>query len=149
MTAKKQGNSSVPHVDNTQLEHLLEQRHAIAKELHNSTGKAQAEAALAELTSLDETTQMGLLKALAKLHDIDAADVLLAINELTSNKAIRKESRRALIQLAGAKIYPSWTPEPEPGPAIAVTNPPRFWKGFVTETREEGCLLYTSDAADE
>src|SRR2546429_2208427 len=140
MTAKKQGDSSVPHVDNAQLEHLLEQRHAIAKELHNSTSKAQAEVALAELTSIDEAAQIALLKALAKLQDTDAADVLLAMNELTPNKAIRKESRRALIQLAEAKVYPSWTPEPEPGPAIAITNPPRFWKGFVTETREEGEL---------
>src|SRR6266568_3710749 len=136
MTAKKQGNSSVPHLDNAQLEHLLEQRHEIAKELHNSTSKAQAEIALAELSSIDEAAQM----ALAKLQDTDAADVLLAIHELTPNKAIRKEARRALIQLAGAKVYPSWTPEPEPGPAMVVTNPPRFWKGFVTETREEGEL---------
>ena len=140
MTAKKQRDSSVPHVDNAQLEHLLEQRHTIAKELHDSTSKAQAERALAELTSIDEAAQMALLKAMAKLQDADAADVLLAINELTPNKAIRKEARRALIQLAGAKIYPSWTPEPEPGPALVITNPPRFWKGFVTETREEGEL---------
>lgn len=140
MTAKKQGDSSVPHGDNAQLEHLLEQRHEIAEELHNSTSRAQAETALAELTSTDEADQMALLKALAKQQDPDAADVLLAINELTPNKAIRKEARRGLIQLAGAKIYPSWTPEPESGPAVAVTNPPRFWKGFVTETREEGEL---------
>jgi tetratricopeptide (TPR) repeat protein len=140
MTAKKQGDSSVPHVDNAQLEHLLEQRHKIAGELQNSTSKAQAETALAELTSLDEAAQIALLKALAKQQDSDAADVLLAINELAPNKAIRKEARRALIQLAGAKIYPSWTPEPEPGPAVVVANPPRFWKGFVTETREEGEL---------
>ena len=140
MTAKKQGDSSVPYVDNAQLEHLLEQRHKIAEELHNSTSKAQAETALAELTSIDEAAQMALLKTLAKQQDSDAADVLLAINELTPNKTIRKEARRALIHLAGAKVYPSWTPEPEPGPAVVVANPPRFWKGFVTETREEGEL---------
>jgi len=140
MTAKKQVDTSIPNLDNSQLEHLLEQRHTIAKELHDSTSKAQAESALAELTSIDEAAQMALLKAMAKLKDTDAADVLLAINELTTNKAIRKEARRALIQLAGAKIYPSWTPEPEAGPTVAVTNPPRFWKGFVTETREEGEL---------
>jgi tetratricopeptide (TPR) repeat protein len=140
MTAKKQGDSSVPHLDSPQLEQLLEQRHTIAQELHDSTSKAQAERALAEITSTDEATQLALLKAMAKLQDTDAADVLLAINELAPLKAIRKEARRALIQLAGAKIYPSWTPEPEPGPALAVSNPPRFWKGFVTETREEGEL---------
>src|SRR5215471_144373 len=124
MTAKKQGNSSIPHVDSDQLEHLLDQRHTIALELHSSTSKAQAERALAELTSIDETTQLALLKAMAKLQDTDAADVLLAINELAPNKAIRKEARRSLIHLAGARVYPSWTPEPEAGPAIAVINPP-------------------------
>jgi hypothetical protein len=149
MTAKKQGASSDPHVDNALLEHLLEQRHEIAEELHNSTSRVQAETALAELTSIDEADQMALLKALAKQQDPDAADILLAINELTPNKAIRKEARRALIQLAGTKIYPSWTPEPEAGPAVAVTNPPRFWKGFVTETREEGELEIVAAVAVE
>ena len=140
MTAKKQGDSPVPQEDNAQLEYLLEQRHEIAEELHNSTSRVQAETALAELTSINEADQMALLKALAKQQDPDAADILLAINELTPNKAIRKEARRGLIQLAGTKIYPSWTPEPEAGPAVAVPDPPRFWKGFVTETREEGEL---------
>jgi len=138
MAAKKQEHSSVQQVDNAQLEHLLAKRHIIAQELHNSTSRAQAESALAEFTSIDEPTQIAMLKALAKLQDSDAADVLLAINELTPNKIIRKESRRSLIQLAGAKIYPSWTPEPEPGPALEMNRPPRFWKGLVTETREDG-----------
>src|SRR6266487_416185 len=139
MTAKKQTGSSVPREDNAQIQQWLEQRHEIAEELHNSTSRAQAETALAELTKIDEANKVARLKALAKQHDTDTADVLLAINELTPNKAIRKESRRALIQLAGAKIYPSWTPEPEPGlTPLTVANPPRFWKGFVTEIREEG-----------
>jgi tetratricopeptide (TPR) repeat protein len=139
MTAKKEIDSSVPRGDDAQIQRLLEQRHQIAEELHNSTSRAQAETALAELTKIDEASQMALLKALSKQHDTAAADILLAINELTPNKAIRKESRRALIQLAGAKVYPSWTPEPEPGlTPIVVSNPPRFWKGFVTEMREQG-----------
>ncbi len=138
MTREKQKDASVPRGDETLLAHLLEQRHEIAVKLHNSTSRTQAETALAELTTIDEASQMALLKALAKQHDIDAADLLLAINELAPNKAIRKEARRALIQLAGAKIYPSWTPEPEAGPAVIVSNPPRFWKGYVTEKREEG-----------
>jgi len=139
MTGKKEKDSSVPRGDDVQIQRLLEQRHQIAEELHNSTSRAQAETALAELTKLDEASQMALLKALAKEHNSDDADILLAINELTPNKAIRKESRRALIQLAGSKIYPSWTPEPEASPtAVVFDNPPRFWKGFLTETREEG-----------
>jgi tetratricopeptide (TPR) repeat protein len=139
MTTKKKMDSSVSQEDNAQVQRLLEQRHEIAEALHSSTTRAQAETALAEFTKIDEASQLALLKALVKQRDTDAADILLAINELTPNKAIRKESRRTLIQLAGEKIYPSWTPEPEPGPTtLAVDNPPRFWKGFVTETREEG-----------
>lgn len=139
MTAKKQMDSSVSQGNNAQIQRLLEQRHEIAEALHSSTSRAQAETALAEFTNIDEAGQLALLKALAKQHDTDAADILLAINELTANKAIRKESRRALIQLAGEKIYPGWTPEPEPVLIpLAVANPPRFWKGFVTEMREEG-----------
>ena len=139
MTPQKKTNASVPRGDDAQVQGLLEKRHEIAEELHHSTSRAQAETALAMLTNIDQSTQMALLKALAKQQDTDAADVLLAINELTPNKAIRKESRRALIQLAGAKIYPSWTPEPEPAPApLGVANPPRFWKGYVSEMREQG-----------
>jgi tetratricopeptide (TPR) repeat protein len=141
MTSKKDLGTSVSHGNDAQVQYLLEQRHKIAEELHNSTSRAQAETALAGLMNIDEASQVALLKALAKQHDTDAADVLLAINELTPNKAIRKESRRALIQLAGAKIFPSWTPEPEPVPTLlAISNPPRFWKGFVTESREQGEL---------
>src|SRR5260370_41456391 len=141
MTSQKKTNASVPRGDDAQVQGLLEKRHEIAEELHNSTSRAQAESALAELTNIDQSTQMALLKALAKQQDTDAADVLLAINELTPNKAIRKESRRALIQLAGAKIYPSWTPEPEPAPApLGVAHPPRFWKGYVSEMREHGAI---------
>src|SRR5574340_131641 len=138
MAAKKQEHSSVQQADNARLEQLLTRHRIIAQELHNSTSKVQAESALTEFTLADEPTQMAMLKALAKLQDSDAADVLLAINELTPDKTIRKESRRSLIQLAGAKIYPSWTPEPEPAPVFEMNMPPRFWKGFVTETREDG-----------
>ncbi|HKF35408.1 MAG TPA: hypothetical protein VKB35_00790, partial [Ktedonobacteraceae bacterium] len=139
MAPGKHTHTSVPRGDDTQIQGLLEKRHEIAQALHSSTSRAQAEIALAGLMNIDESTQLALLKALAKQQDTDAADILLAINELTPNKAIRKESRRALIQLAGAKIYPSWTPEQEPAPApLGVSSPPRFWKGYVSEMREKG-----------
>src|SRR5229473_3164618 len=138
MTAKKQTKFIIPHGDNAQIQHLLEQRHDIAEELHNSTSRTQAETSLAALMQIDEASQLALLKTLARQHDTDAADILLAINELTPNKAVRKESRRALIQLAGAKVYPSWTPEQETTTPAAVERPPRFWKGYATQMREEG-----------
>src|SRR5437588_9910051 len=113
MASKKDTRAVVAQGDTAQVERLLEQRHEIAEALHNSTSRVQAETALAGISAADEATQMALLKALTRQRDTDAADVLLAVNELSSNKVVRKESRRALIQLAGTKIYPSWTPEPE------------------------------------
>jgi tetratricopeptide (TPR) repeat protein len=138
MASKKDTNAFAPQGDTTQVQQLLELRRWIAEELHGSTSREQAVRALAEISTRDEATQMALLKALARQRDTDAADVLLAVNELTTNKAVRKESRRALIQLAGAKVYPSWTPEQESTAPAPVENPPRFWKGSVTQAREEG-----------
>src|SRR5258708_10819461 len=108
MTSQKKTNASVPSGDDAQVQGLLEKRHEIAEELHNSTSRVQAETALAGLTNIDQSTQMALLKALAKQQDTDAADILLAINELTPNNPIRKESRPTLIQLAGANIHQTW-----------------------------------------
>ncbi len=138
MTSKKSQQPIVPQGDDAHLQHLLEQRHSIADSLRGSSSRIQAETALASITSNAGGTQLALLKALAKQRDVDAADVLLALNELAPDKAVRKEARRSLIQLAGSKIYPSWTPEPE-RPATQVTSyPPRYWKGAAAIIRERG-----------
>ncbi len=145
MTAKKPTHPQLSQNDEARIQLLLARRQAIAEELHGSTSRAQAEEALAAVFAVDEATQMGLLKSLVRVHDVDSADLLLAVHELAPEKAVRKEARRALIQLAGAKVYPSWTPEPEPsalaGPAVE--SAPRFWKGAVAEMREAGELQLT------
>lgn len=138
MTSKKSQQPIVPQGDDAHLQHLLEQRHSIAEALRKSTSRVQAETALASIMSNAENTQLALLKALAKQRDMDAADVLLALNELAPEKAVRKEARRALIQLAGSKIYPSWTPEPERPVVPVASYTPRFWKGVVPIMREMG-----------
>src|ERR1700682_1439996 len=138
MTSKKSQQPFVPQGDDAHLQHLLEQRHSVAEALRGSNSRVQAETTLASITSNAEGTQLALLKAMAKQKDIDAADVLLAIHELAPDKAVRKEARRALIQLAGSKIYPSWTPEPEDSAAPLSSSVPRFWKGQVAVMREMG-----------
>ncbi len=138
MAAKKAKPSFTSPGDETQIEHFLQQRHEIAVELRQSTSRPQANSALASIYEADESTQFSLVRALAKQSDTDAADVLLALHELAPQKAVRKEARRALIQLAGSKIYPNWTPGSEQPTAIAASNPPRFWKGFATLMREQG-----------
>src|SRR5436853_4721521 len=140
MAKKKNMPISVSQEENTQVQHLFEQYHQIANNLHASKDQTQAETALTEINNLPENAQIALLKELSKENQVDAADVLIAINELSPLKSIRKEARRSLIRLEGAKIYPGWNPPVSHTPAFQfpASNPPRFWKGFVTQSREEG-----------
>lgn len=136
MAAKKAKQSQTPVGDEVFIQRILEQRRDIAAELRQSTSRTQASQALAEIFQATPDTQFGLVKALAKQQEVDAADVLLAMHELAPQKEVRKEARRALIQLAGSKIYPSWAPGSEQPTAISSNYPPRFWKGVVTLSRE-------------
>src|ERR1700730_15504685 len=140
MTRKKETDTDVSEEDNAQVQHLLGQFHQLAGNLHSSSSQEEAGAVLSDINTMPEASQLALLKALSKEHDTDAADVLIAINELSPNKSIRKEARRSLIRLEEAKVYPGWNPPVSHTPAIQfpVSNPPRFWKGFVTQSREEG-----------
>ena len=117
MTKKKKAKitASVSEEDNTQAKDVLEHYHQIALELRGSRNQEQAEAALTEVNNMPEGAQIALLKALAKERQQDAADVLAAINVLSSIKNVHKEARRSLIQLEGARIYPQWRlPVPQP-----------------------------------
>ena len=145
MTANKKTPTDSLQADETQVQLLLARRQAFAEELHGCTSRAEAQRLLADVFAADKATQMALLKTLARTRDSDAADLMLAVHELAPIKEVRKEARRGLIQLAGAKVYPSWTPEPEPAAVggVAVENAPRFWKGLVAEMREAGELQLT------
>jgi hypothetical protein len=127
-------------LENTsQAQDVLGRYHEIARNLHESTNQAQAEAALAEINNMPEGVQMALLKDLSKEHHTDAADVLVAINELSPVKSVRKEARRSLIGLQGVRIYPQWSPPVDRAPVIQITSSPlRFWKGMVTDSRDVG-----------
>src|SRR5438105_3266132 len=114
MAKKKNTQISVSQEDNAQAQHILEQYQQIANDLHTSADQEQAEAVLAEINNMPEGAQFALLKALSKEQDTDAADVLIAIYELSPIKSVRKEARRSLIRLEGAKIYPHWKPPLRP-----------------------------------
>ncbi len=145
MATKKQAQGPQSPGDEERIQEILVNRQAMAEALHGSTSRVEAEEILAPVFTADETTQMALLKRLARERDIYAADILLAIHELAPQKNVRKEARRALILLAGAKVFPSWTPESETSTVglVAHPNPPRFWKGSVTMMRESGELQLT------
>ncbi len=136
---KKTSQIPVSLEHSTQAQHILDRYHEIAENLHASKNQEQAEAALAEINNMPEGVQMALLKALSKEHHTDAADVLIAINELSPTKSMRKEARRSLIGLQGVRIYPQWSPPIDRTPAVQVTTSPlRFWKGMVTDSRDVG-----------
>src|SRR5581483_10904298 len=140
MSRKKEVGTQLSTAENDQVQHLLERYHAIAERLHTSAEQAQAEDALNDINELSEQAQMALLKSLSKEHDSDAADIVAGMNALSPNKEVRKEARRSLIRLEATKTYPHWTPPITRAPAVQVNvaNPPRFWKSWATQTREEG-----------
>ncbi len=140
MPQKKDVTHLLSQEDFNQVHNLLSQYKHIAEDLRASSDQAQAEAALTPITSMTEAGQLALLKDLAREQEQDAADVLTAVNLLSLTKEVRKEARRALIRLEATRIYPRWTPPFTQAPAVQmnVSQPPRFWKGLVTTSREEG-----------
>src|SRR6266567_5847344 len=142
MTKKKQTQTPALQGGNEQVQQVLALYHQIADGLRGSKDRPQAETALAEINNAPEGVQIALLKELAKENHVDAADVLIALNELSSLKSVRKEARRSLIRLEGMKIRPDWEPPIERVPVIGVaqpsTNPPRFWKCLVTDSQHIG-----------
>ncbi|HJT57369.1 MAG TPA: tetratricopeptide repeat protein [Ktedonobacteraceae bacterium] len=141
MAKKKNTAPAISQEDNRQIQQFLGHYHQLAKSLRAATTQGQIETLLAEMNDLSETAQMGLLRALVQERQVDAADILLAFNELAPNKNVRKEAKRSLIQLQGKKVLPDWRPPVEQLPALTViesTNPPRFWKGLVTDSRDAG-----------
>ena len=142
MAKKKDTVQSISQEESASGQQVAEHYHGVAKKLHGTTNSKQVETALTEINVLPEGAQMVLLKVLAKERHTDAADVLLALNEFGLQKSVRKEARRALIQLEGAKIYPAWSLPSQPQ-ALAVASVEddasyRFWKGFVTDSLEVG-----------
>src|SRR2546426_4186584 len=139
MAKKKHIPPQISQEDTRQAQQVLQRYHQIAGDLHRSTDREQAETALTTINALPEGVQMALLQALSKERDTDAADVLVAINELGALKSARKEAKRSLIRLEGARIYPVWQLAPERTPVVQdMGNPPRFWKGLVTDSRDIG-----------
>jgi hypothetical protein len=147
MTKKKIIQSNVSQEELGKVQQVIENYHHIATSIHHAKEQTQLDAALVEINALTEDAQIALLKVLARQPDTDSADVLSAVYELNTLKNVRKEARRALIQLEGAKVYPTWSLPAEvrqsalePIVAIAAddTTSYRFWKGYITDSLDVG-----------
>ncbi len=112
-----------------QVQQQLEQYRQVAQALRASNSPEGVEAALAPIISLPEEEQMVYLKTLSREeHTVEAADVALALNTISSNKAVRKEARRSLVRLEEAETFPEWEPPALPtlGQALELfSNPPQ------------------------
>ncbi len=138
---KKKPALSTSQLDTAQAHDILERYHQAASLLRKTTSRKQAEEALGEINGLPEAAQVALAKALAREQHTDAADLLVAINELGSQKNARKEAKRSLIQLEGRRIYPNWKPPVEQHifSTLPATTPlRRFWKGMISDTMDAG-----------
>jgi tetratricopeptide (TPR) repeat protein len=137
MSHKKESAGLVSAEDQARLQALIEQIAPAVSELRSSTSRQAGEAALTPFTSAPASVRLALIRELARRPEQEAADLLLALYHYSPDKESRKEARRALIRLEALHVYPQWTPPraPQLGP---VAHPPRFWKGLVTQTREQG-----------
>ena len=138
---KKQSTNSIAQEEETLVQQQLANYRQIADALYGSNDISQAEEALAPITSLLEDTQIVLLQALSREKTTEAANILLAANTFAPVKEGRKEARRSLIRLEGARVYPQWTPPSPPTPVVEEAlslTPARFWKGQYTDTRAVG-----------
>lgn len=143
MTKKKDTPIQISQEKSEQVASIVQHYRQRAQDLRETTDSRQVETALADINALPEATQMALLAALTKESTSEAAEILLAIHQFGSLKAVRKEAKRALIRLEGARVYPRWQPPTRPSlPVIELTpadfESARFWQGLVTETFEAG-----------
>lgn len=140
MSQKKETGTQLSQEDHQHIEDLFSRYHQIAEQLHNSGDQTQVEAVLADIMVLPEPVQLALLKRLARENNTDAADILTTMYTLGIYKDVRKEARRGLIRLEATKIYSRWKPPIVQAPAVQLqhSEEPRFWKGLVTQSRDQG-----------
>jgi tetratricopeptide (TPR) repeat protein len=140
MSSKKESTIQLSPEEIKQTDELFSQYPSIAEQLHTSQDQAQIEVALTPIMRVPEAVQAALIKALAKANRSEAADILVAINAFSPQKELRKEARRGLLRLEGAKTLPHWTAPVTQAPAVQLATPnlPRFLHGFATQSRESG-----------
>ncbi len=129
----------VSQEDTAQINEIFEQYHQIMQQLRQTTEQKQAEVVLEVINALPEGIQLALLKTLTKERHIDAADLLTAIHTLSPIKDVRKEARRALLQLESVCIYPQWKPPIQQLVALQpMSEILHFWRGSIADMLSSG-----------
>jgi Flp pilus assembly protein TadD, contains TPR repeats len=143
MSTKKETSSQLSSAENALVTNLLANYQQFAQRLHETEGSEQVETVLTDIFQAPVAIQIAFVKALGRENRNAAADVASALNALSPEKEVRKEARRSLIRLESSKTYPKWkVPATQTALAqVPVANPPRFWKGYASPTRETGEVI--------
>jgi tetratricopeptide (TPR) repeat protein len=108
---------------------------ALSERLVQASSRDAAYRALASVEG--QPAAFAFVEALASRRDTPAANVALALAELSQDQRLRKEARRALVRLRSAGIAPDFS-------VPAIETPPSqqpsraFYAGYVSQTREQG-----------
>ncbi|HEU5370580.1 MAG TPA: hypothetical protein VFU69_19055, partial [Ktedonobacterales bacterium] len=115
---------------------LLDQLPTLSQQLRQSSERAAAYQALSPIEQQAAPVALAFADALGSRRETDAADVALALAELSQHQALRKEARRAGVRLRSVGIAPGFSI-----PASEAAAPQRqrpFYTGYVSQTREQG-----------
>ncbi len=121
------------------IQELLNQLSYLSQQLRQSKDRDAAYQALSSIERQPSSTTFAFAEALASQRSAEAADVALALSELSQQHTLRKESKRALMRLRSAGITPDFAVPAIEAPAPEQRQRP-FYLGYVTQTREQGEL---------
>jgi len=121
------------------IQELLDQLPHLSQQLRQSKDRKAAYQALAPIERQSSSTAFAFAEALASRRSAEAADVALALSELSQQHTLRKEGKRALVRLRSAGIAPDFAVPASEAPAPEQRQRP-FYLGYVTQTREQGEL---------
>lgn len=115
---------------------LLDQLTTLSQQLRQSSERTAAYQALSSIDRQPPAVALAFAEALGSKREANAADVALALAELSQQQPLRKEARRALVRLRSAGIAPSFTVPP--AEAAAPQQQRTFYQGYVSRTRDQG-----------
>jgi tetratricopeptide (TPR) repeat protein len=115
---------------------LLDQLAILSQQLRQSSERTAAYQTLSSIDQQPASVALAFAQALGARRESDAADVALALAELSQHQALRKEARKALVRLRSVGIAPSFTVPT--GEAAAPQRQRPFYTGYVSQTREQG-----------
>ena len=115
---------------------LLNQAPDLSQQLRQAADRAAAAQALAAIEDQPADIAFAFAGALGSKRTREAADVALAMAELSQHREARKEARRSLLRLRSMGIAPVFAL-----PALHTTAQPVqrvFFQGYVSQARDQG-----------